>query len=60
LRQPASRPLLDTWWQFYWATNLDLIQTVDLKSVENASENFANALPEGHLLVFRNASSKLR
>ncbi len=61
LRQPTSQRLLDGWWQSYWTTNLDLIQTIDLKS----SADVSSTQPGGdvsteHLLLFRarNANSR--
>jgi hypothetical protein len=54
LRQPASQHLLDDWWQNYWTTNLDLIQTIDVKpSAEISSAQTEDVLPTGHLLLFR-------
>lgn len=54
LRQPASQHLLDDWWQNYWTTNLDLIQTIDVKpSAEISSAQTGDVLPTGHLLLFR-------
>jgi hypothetical protein len=54
LRQPSSEPLLDNWWQSYWTTNLDLVQTIDLKPPESLSAQSGDTSPVGHLLVFKN------
>jgi hypothetical protein len=53
LRQPASEPLLDNWWQSYWTTNLDLIQTIDIKPPDNLSAQSGDTSPVGHLLLFK-------
>jgi hypothetical protein len=61
LRQPASQHLLDDWWQSYWTTNLDLIETVDVKpSAEiSSAQPGGEAVPTGRLLLFhaKNANS---
>jgi hypothetical protein len=62
MRLPASLSLLDDWWKNYWTTNLDLIQTIDLKAAaETASvQSGAENLPEGHILLFRNRTVSSR
>lgn len=60
LRQPASQPLLDNWWQSYWTTNLDLVQTVDIKPPESTSAQNGDTSPTGHLLLFKNKTANLR
>jgi hypothetical protein len=57
LRQPASQPLLDTWWQSYWTTNLDLVQTMDITAPDNSSVQNADTAPTGHLLLFKNRTA---
>lgn len=60
LRQPTSQHLLDDWWQSYWTTNLDLIQTIDLKSSDDVSATQSGDASTEHLLLFRarNANSR--
>jgi len=60
LRQPTSQPLLDNWWQNYWTTNLDLVQTINIKPPENLSRQSGDISPLGHLLVFKNRTAKPR
>jgi hypothetical protein len=61
LRQPASPSLLDNWWQSYWTTNLDLVQTIDLtQPAQNPTAQNGEALPGGHLLLFRNRTARSR
>lgn len=60
LRQPASEPLLDNWWQSYWATNLDLVQTIDIKPPENPSVQSGDTSTDGHLLLFKNRTANPR
>jgi len=60
LRHPASQPLLDNWWQSYWTTNLDLVQTIDIKPPESSSVQNGDTSPTGHLLLFKNKTANLR
>ena len=60
LRQPASQPLLDNWWQSYWTTNLDLVQTIDIKPPESSSVQNGDTSPTGHLLLFKNRTANPR
>src|SRR5262249_5578854 len=60
LRQPESKTLLENWWQNYWATNLDLVQTIDIKPPESLSAKSGDTSPVGHLLVFKNRTAKSR
>ena len=60
LRQPDSQPLLDNWWQSYWTTNLDLVQTIDIKPPENLSARTGDTSPVGHLLLFKNRTANPR
>jgi hypothetical protein len=60
LRQPASSHLLDDWWQHYWTTNLDLVQTIDLKPPESSPTRSSDTSPGGHLLLFKNRTANPR
>lgn len=63
LHQPGSKDLVKDWWQKYWTTNLDLIQTIEVKSeTENSGTQTGDnpSPPEGRLLLFRNRTANLR
>jgi hypothetical protein len=61
LRQPASQHLLDDWWQSYWATNLDLIQTIEIKPpASSPGQTGTDTSPVGHLLLFKNRTANPR
>jgi hypothetical protein len=58
LRQPTSPHILDDWWQTYWTTNLDLIQTIDINPPESSSgRTDVDASSVGHLLLFKNRTA---
>ena len=58
LRQPASQPLLDAWWETYWTTNLDLIQRIELRRAQvSSSQNRGEAPPDGQILLFKNRTA---
>jgi hypothetical protein len=60
LRQPESRNLVENWWQSYWTTNLDLVQTINLKPPESLSAQSGDTSAVGHLLLFKNRTANPR
>jgi hypothetical protein len=56
LRKPGYEKLLDNWWERYWTTNLDLVQTIDLNPPESPSGQSEETSSLGQLLVFKNRS----